>query len=88
VSAFPQPKQASKTAYVLPEDYGYGFRGPNDQIWGLWGPDELSLMVWNDANSLLTSYGAKLDLIYQTIELGEAQQYEKLIFWNGTTIPR
>ena len=88
VSAFPQPKQASKTAYVLPEDYGYGFRGPDDQIWGLWEPDELSPKVWNDANSLLTSSGAKLDLVYETTELDREQQYEKLIFWNGTTIPR
>ena len=29
------------TAYVLPKDYGYGFRGPNDTIWGLWHADEL-----------------------------------------------
>jgi hypothetical protein len=88
VSAFPQPKQASKTAYVLPKDYGYGFRGPDDQIWGLWSPDELSPKVWNDANSLLTSLGTKLDIIYETTEPGREQQYEKLIFWNSTTIPR
>lgn len=88
VSTFPQPTQASKTAYVLPEDYGYGFRGSDDQIWGLWGPDELSPKVWNEANSLLTSYGTKLDLVYETTELGREQQYEKLIFWNGTTIQR
>jgi len=24
-----------KIAYLLPKDYGYGFRGPNDKIWGL-----------------------------------------------------
>ncbi len=88
MSTFPQPTQASKTAYVLPKDYGYGFRGPDDQIWGLWGPDELSPKVWNEANSLLTSYGTKLDLVYETTELGREQQYEKLIFWNGTTIQR
>jgi hypothetical protein len=88
VSVFPQSKQASKTAYVLPEDYGYGFRGPDDQIWGLWDPDELSSKVWNDANSLLASFSAKLDLIYEIVEPSEALQYEKLIFWNGTTIQR
>jgi hypothetical protein len=36
MNTVPQPTQASKTAYVLPEDYGYGFRGPEDRIWGLW----------------------------------------------------
>ena len=25
-----------KVAYVLPRDYGFGFRNPNDTIWGLW----------------------------------------------------
>jgi hypothetical protein len=29
------------TAYVLPRDYGYGFRGPSDTIWGLWPSDAL-----------------------------------------------
>lgn len=87
VSTFPQSNQASKTAYVLPEDYGYGFRGPDDRIWGLWGPDELSPKVWNDTNSLLTSFDTKLDVVYETTELAKEQQYEKLIYWNGTTIP-
>ncbi len=86
VNAFPQPTQALRTAYVLPEDYGYGFRGPDDTIWGLWGQDELSEKVWNDANSLLISYDKKLDIVYDTAELNREQLYEKLIFWNGTTI--
>ena len=25
-----------RSAYVLPKDYGFGFRRPNDRIWGLW----------------------------------------------------
>ena len=85
MNAVPQPTQASKTAYVLPEDYGYGFRGPDDRIWGLWGPDDLSAKVWNEANSLLMSYEKKLDIVYDTTELDREQRYEKLIFWNGTT---
>ena len=31
---------SDRTAYVLPEDYAYGFRGPNDKIWGLWQADQ------------------------------------------------
>jgi hypothetical protein len=82
----PQPTQASKTAYVLPEDYGYGFRGPDDKIWGLWDPDKLSAKVWNETNNLLTTYDKKLDIVYDTPELNREQQYERLIFWNGTTV--
>jgi len=86
VNDVPQPTQVSKTAYVLHEDYGYGFRGPDDRIWGLWGPDELSAKVWNETSSLLAAYDKNLDIIYDTAELSREQRYEKLIFWNGTTV--
>lgn len=86
VNDVPQPTKVSKTAYVLPEDYGYGFRGPDDRIWGLWGPDELSAKVWNETNSLLAVYDKNLDIIYSITELSQEQRYKKLIFWNGTTV--
>jgi hypothetical protein len=84
----PQPANApaDRVAYVLPKDYGYGFRGPNDTVWGLWGPDENSAKVWNDANTLLQEYGANLDIIYEDSLNGSASPYSKLIFWNGTEI--
>ena len=78
----------AQTAYVLPTDYGYGFRGSNDTIWGLFPADSLSLKIWNDTNSLLAIYGLKLDIVYETktdavpINL----PYKTLIYWNGTTI--
>jgi hypothetical protein len=86
INTVPQPTQTHKTAYVLAEDYGYGFRGPDDRIWGLWDPDELSAQVWNKANSLLTTYGEKLDIVYDTAELAREQQYEKLVFLNDTIV--
>jgi len=88
VKTFPQPKQTLKTAFVLPEDYGYGFRGLEDTIWGLWDSDELTPKVWNKTNSFLASLGTKLDIVYETTKLGIEQQYEKLIFWNDTTTPK
>jgi len=78
-----------KVAYVLPKDYGYGFRGPNDKIWGLWEPDMLSSKIWYDANSLLSQYEAKMDIIYEdTIEQNKTLVYQRLIFWNGTILTR
>ena len=83
---FPQPTLSSKVAYVLPKNYGYGFRGPHDQIWGLWSSDELSPKIWNEVNSLLTSSSTKLDIVYDTEEFDRECPYEHLIFWNGTKL--
>jgi len=80
----------AETAYVLPADYGYGFRSSSDTILGFWNADLLSVEVWSNANSLLTTYGNNLDIVYasridsQSITL----PYKTLIFWNGTTIQR
>jgi hypothetical protein len=70
---------------VLPRDYGYGFRGPNDKIWGKW-EDPLSSRVWNDVNNLLPTYMLNLDVVYETetVDLPINLPYDKLIFWNGT----
>lgn len=81
----PQPKQNAEVAYVLPRDYGFGFRGPDDNIWGLWGPDELSPKIWNDAINMLEIYNSKLDIIYEIASPSVLNKYQKLIFWNGTT---
>lgn len=80
----------AKTAYVLPRDYGFGFRSPNDTLWGLWNPDSLSPKIWNDTTSLLAQYGPNVDIIYETVIDNEPTTlpYDKLIFWNGTVVQR
>ena len=77
-------------AYVLPTDYGYGFRGPEDKIWGLWPSDSFSTSIWNDTSTLLTKYGGKIDIIYEdkTRNAPVYLPYRTLIYWNGTTIKR
>ena len=76
-----------RTAYMLPKDYAYGFRGPNDKIWGLWEADDLSVPISINLGSLLEQYGSKLDIIYEDyLQMGSSQQYNKLINWNDTTI--
>jgi hypothetical protein len=77
-------------AYVLPRDYGYGFRGPDDKIWGLWKADALSSKLWSDLNNLLATNVLSLDVVYET-KGGDAPidlPYDKLIFWNGTIIEK
>jgi hypothetical protein len=77
---------SDRVAYVLPKDYAYGFRGPADNIWGLWGPDDLSSRIWDDANRLANQYGSALDIVYEDALQNHAFNYSKLIFWNGTLI--
>jgi len=76
---------ADRVAYVLPKNYGFGFRMSNDKIWGLWTADNQSNKIWSDANSLLGQHKEKLDIIYEdTVGQNGALAYKKLIFWNGT----
>lgn len=82
----PQPKQNVEVAYVLPKDYGFGFRSPMDSIWGLWGPDELSPIIWSNANILLKTYNSKLDIIYETASPSVFKKYKEIVFWNGTKL--
>jgi len=73
-----------RVAYVLPKDYGYGFRGPNDSIWGFGKADNLSRKIWSDANILVERYKPMMDIIYEDDLEYSAFKYSKLIFWNGT----
>ena len=76
------------TAYVLPQDYAYGFRGPNDTIWGLWGPDNLTVPIATQLSGLMTQYGNNLNIVYSDAGVNYTSQYSEVIFWNGTTYSR
>lgn len=73
----------ANVAYVLPEDYGFGFRISNDTIWGLWDSDEWSPSIWNEVNALLQNYGFQLDIVYNDSALIEniRNLYKKLFFF-------
>jgi len=75
-----------EVAYVLPENYGFGFRNSNDTIWGLWEADEHSEKIWGDVNHLLNEYNNSLDIVYSDPKFNRAikSHYDKLFFWNET----
>jgi hypothetical protein len=76
---------SDRVAYVLPKDYGYGFRGPNDKIWGFWEADNLTNNVCGDLSNLLTQYDKRIDIIYDDgLDGSSTCGYSRLIFWNGT----
>ncbi len=77
-----------KVAYVLPEDYGYGFRGPSDKIWGLWEADNLTDKICKALGNLMEEHGTKLDIIYdEGLEPNNTYAYSKLLFWNSSSPP-
>jgi hypothetical protein len=74
-----------EAVYVVPADYGFGFRRPDDTIWGLFPPDEYSAKIFNDTETLTTKYGARLNILYdepQTAPL--LANYTNVYYWNQT----
>lgn len=76
-----------RVAFVLPKDFGYGFRGPEDKIWGLWEADSTCLEISYHLGEFLGQYGNSLDVIYDDM-LTMNEPYSKYIFWNGTIIEK
>jgi hypothetical protein len=67
-------------ALVLPKDYGWGMRTPNDKIWGLWNSDALSPIIWTKMNQLLNTYGLRLDIIYNDTTFNFEEKYSKIYY--------
>ena len=77
---------APQVAYVVPADYGFGFRKPDDKIWGLFPPDSLSAKIYNDVETLTHTYGAKVDILYDEPDriAPLLQNYSQVFYWNQT----
>ncbi len=83
----------TRSAYVLPENYGEGFRNPDDTIWGLWradfnvaeGSENFTTNIRMSIASLLQMFGPKLDIVYPRAESPvESIGYENILYWNDT----
>jgi hypothetical protein len=86
ISSYPRDAQRTtgQVAYVLPKDYGWGMRRLDDNIWGIWGPDEKSPIIWENLNKLVTKYGLKLDIIYDDPQYNFERKYNQAYTWNAT----
>jgi parallel beta-helix repeat protein len=75
------------TALVLPQDYGFGFRSPDDSIWGLKQADTWSQKMYNDVNNLLSEYGSRLDIVYNDPEFNNATKnsHSNVLYWTAGT---
>jgi len=76
----------AEAVLVLPNNYGWGMRHPEDKIWGFWGPDSKSDDIWWLSQELLTKYGETLDIIYDDYNYDLTEKYTKIYFWNSTQV--
>jgi hypothetical protein len=77
----------AEVAYIVPKDYGFGFRSPTDTIWGLKPSDALSSKIFNDTNNILPSkFGSHFDIIYDEPEVIAPflKNYIAVYYWNQT----
>ena len=72
----------AEAVLVLPKNYGWGMRRPDDRIWGYWGPDEKSDQVWKISRKLLSEYGLRLDIVYEDPAFPVVGKYTKIFYWN------
>jgi hypothetical protein len=75
----------AEAVLVLPRNYGWGMRYPEDRIWGWWGPDEKSHQIWNITRQLLEQHGASLDIVYDDPAFPTEGIYKTVYYWNQTT---
>lgn len=74
----------AEAAFVLPENYGWGMRHPQDKVWGIWQPSEQYSQIWPNLHATLTKYGAKLDIVYEDPAYPAAGRYSHIYYWNQT----
>jgi hypothetical protein len=73
-------------AFVLPKDYGWGMRGPGDNIWGVWPTDSNVLSIAYNMNKIIEKYGITFDIIYDDPQFNYLEKYSQIIYWNNTMI--
>jgi hypothetical protein len=67
---------------VLPQNYGWGMRHPQDTIWGIWPADDKSQQIWNQLQNKLDKHGLKLDIIYEDPNFPVAGKYSNIYYWD------
>lgn len=80
------PSKAT-VAYVLPKDYGFGFRYNVDNIWGLTFPTDTyssRQKIWNDTTYLVAKFGNTLNIIFDDPAVigSTLNQYSKVYYWD------
>jgi hypothetical protein len=78
---------APDAVLVLPQNFGWGMRNPNDTIWGFWPTDDKTQQIAIVTSKLLTQYGVRLDIVYDDPAYPIANLgYRYIYYWNSTNI--
>src|SRR3990170_3363362 len=77
-------KVVGQVAFVLPKDYGWGMRNPDDRIWGIWPADEKAPLIGASIAKLIKEYDLRLDIIYDDPQFNFTEKYSKIYYWNST----
>jgi hypothetical protein len=82
--SFPDMSQPV-AALVLPKNFGWGLRNPNDSIWGFWTSDNRTAQTALITSHLLSYYGTQLDIVYQDPLFPVSKvDYQHIYYWNST----
>ena len=76
-----------QAALVLPKNFGWGLRNPNDTVWGFWLTDNRTNQVAIVTAMCIYYYGVNLDIVYEdsTYPITNVA-YQKVYYWNATAI--
>jgi hypothetical protein len=72
------------TVLVLPENYGWGMRSPDDKIWGIFKPDNQTQAISDMMEHVLTEHTLKVDIVYFDPDFPLPPEYENVYYWNQT----
>ena len=73
-------------ALVLPKNFGWGLRNPNDTIWGFWTTDNRTEQTALVTGKLVSYYGTNLDIVYDDPTYPVTPfNYQHIYYWNSTT---
>jgi len=76
-------KTKGEALLVLPKNYGWEMRSPQDTIWAFWEPGENSKQIWTISRQLLAQYGTASDIIYDDPEFPVTTgKYQQIYYWN------
>ena len=67
---------------VLPENYGWGMRWPEDKIWGIFKADDKAQQIWNLLQSILENHNLTADIVYEDADFPLAPEYQHIYYWN------
>jgi len=67
---------------ILPQNYGWGMRHPDDNIWGVWQANDTTRQIWNQVQNKSDKHGLKLDIIYEDQDYSIAGKYDYIYYWD------